>query len=84
MFIASIEEHLLLVYLMALLFTPINTLLYSTFMTEDIPWIAGGFGQSWPPLLYIFQAHEIQVWSLAFFLDRTRIATSFVGGVTHV
>jgi WD40 repeat protein len=76
MFIGSVEEHPLLVYLTALPFTPINTLLYSTFMTHDIPRIVGGFNQSWSPLLHMFQAHETAVWSLAFFPDGMRIATS--------
>jgi WD40 repeat protein len=76
MFSGSIEEHPLLVYLTALPFTPVNTLLYSTFMTDDIPRIVGGFNQSWSPLLHMFQAHETRVLSLAFFPDGTRIATS--------
>jgi WD40 repeat protein len=76
MFIGSIEEHPLLVYLTALPFTPVNTLLYSTFMTHDIPKIVGGFNQSWPPLLHMFQAHETSVQSLVYFPDGTRIATS--------
>jgi WD40 repeat protein len=77
MFSGSIEEHPLLVYLTALPFTPVNTLLYSTFMTDDIPRIVGGFSQSWSPLLHMFQAHEDSVQSLAFFPDGTRIATSY-------
>jgi WD40 repeat protein len=76
MFISSVEEHPLLVYLTALPFTPINTLLYSTFMTDDIPKIVGGFSQSWSPLLHMFQVRETIVSSLAFFPDGTRIATS--------
>jgi WD40 repeat protein len=76
MFSGSIEEHPLLVYLTALPFTPVNTLLYSTFMTDDIPRIVGGFNQSWSPLLHIFQAHETRVLSIAFFPDGTQIATS--------
>jgi WD40 repeat protein len=76
MFSGSVEEHPLLVYLTALPFTPVNTLLYSTFMTDDIPRIVGGFNQSWSPLLHMFRAHENNVRSLAFFPDGTRIATS--------
>jgi WD40 repeat protein len=76
MFSGSIEEHPLLVYLTALPFTPVNTLLYSTFMMDDIPRIVGGFNQSWSPLLHMFRAHEGRVRSLAFFPDGTRIATS--------
>jgi WD40 repeat protein len=76
MFSGSIEEHPLLVYLTALPFTPVNTLLYSTFMTDDLPRIVGGFSQSWSPLLHMFQAHETRVLSIAFFPDGTRIATS--------
>jgi WD40 repeat protein len=84
MFSASIEEHPLLVYLTALPFTPINTLLYSTFMTDDIPRIVGGFNQSWPPLLHMFQAHKNRVESLAFFPDGTWIATSSYKGLIRV
>lgn len=45
----------------------------------DIPRIVGRFNQSWPPLLNMFQAHETEVQSLAFFPDGTRIATSYNG-----
>jgi WD40 repeat protein len=84
MFSGSIEEHPLLVYLTALPFTPINTLLYSTFVTDDIPRIVGGFTQSWSPLLHMFQAHENAVWSLAYFPDGTRIATSSDNSVIRI
>jgi WD40 repeat protein len=84
MFSVSIEEHPLHVYLTALPFTPINTLLYSTFTTHDIPKIVGGFNQSWPPLLYMFRAHVAAVYSLAFFPDGTRIATSSYDSVIRV
>jgi WD40 repeat protein len=84
MFIGSVEEHPLLVYLTALPFTPVNTLLYSTFMTDDIPRIVGGFNQSWSPLLHIFRAHETEVQSLACFPDGTRIATSSYNCLIHV
>jgi WD40 repeat protein len=76
MFSGPIAEHPLLVYLTALPFTPINTLLYNTFMTRDIPRIVGGFYQSWSPLLHMFQAHKSDVQSLAYFPDGTHIATS--------
>jgi WD40 repeat protein len=79
MFYGSITEHPLLVYLTALPFTPINTLLYNTFMMRDIPRIVGGFNQSWSPLLHMFQAHKLNVQSLAYFPDGTRIATSSPG-----
>jgi WD40 repeat protein len=84
MFSGSIEEHPLLVYLTALPFTPVNTLLYSTFMTDNIPSIVGGFNQSWSPLLHMFQAHETGVLSIAFFPDGTRIATSSYKGLIRV
>jgi WD40 repeat protein len=84
MFIGSVAEHPLLVYLTALPFAPVDTLLYSTFMTDDIPRIVGGFNQSWSPLLHMFHAHETGVWSVAFFPDGIRIATTSRDSLIHV
>lgn len=75
-FSSSIEEHPLLVYLTALPFTPVHTLLYKTFMTHDLPRIGGGFNKYWPPLLHMVQLNEGTVLSVAFFQDGTRVTTS--------
>lgn len=76
-FVSSIEEHPLFVYLTALPFAPIETLLYKTFMSPDVPWVVGGFNKSWPSLLQMTQvAENLLVNYVAFFADGTRFITS--------
>lgn len=77
MFSSCIEEHPLLVYLSALPFTPVHTLLYKTFAAYDVPWIVHGYNKSWPPLLQMFSGHETPVASVAFAPDGTQIVSGY-------
>lgn len=49
------EQHPLLVYQSALPFTPTATTVFQTFKDDpDVPVVAGGFREHWPPLLIEF------------------------------
>jgi WD40 repeat protein len=84
-FASSIEEHPLLVYLSALPFTPIDTLLYKTFTNcdRDIPRIVGGYNSSWPPLLQVFSGYEVAM-SIAISQDGMQIVSSHRDGVIRI
>lgn len=67
----------MLVYLTALPFTPVETILSKTFTCHDTPQIVGGFNNSWPSLLQMIQVSEnIEVKSVAFFPDGAQIVTA--------
>lgn len=75
-FMTSMEEHPLLIYLTALPFTPIDSILYKTFHDkETFPWIAGGFEKAWSPLQMQIRGHSDGVSSVAFSPDGTRIVS---------
>ena len=75
-FMTSMEEHPLLIYLTALPFTPIDSILYKTFHDkETFPWIAGGFEKAWSPLQMQLRGHLDGVLSVAFSPDGTRIVS---------
>ena len=74
LFASSIEDHPLLIYLSALPFTPVDTLLFKTFAAHSIPWVFDGYHKSWPPLLQILSGHELRVCDIAFSPDGTQIA----------
>jgi WD40 repeat protein len=75
-FTSSIEKHPLLIYYVALPFTPVNTLLLRTFNSLDIPQIVGGYNASWPQLLHMFHGHNARVLSVAFVPNGERIVSS--------
>jgi WD40 repeat protein len=75
LFASSIEDHPLLIYLSALPFTPVDTLLFKTFAAHSIPWVFDGYHKSWPPLLQILSGHERRVQDVAFSPDGTRTAS---------
>ena len=75
-FASSVEEHPLLIYLSALPFTPVNTVLFRTFADPSIPWIVGGYHNCWPPLLQMLTGHTGHVHDLAFSPDGMRIASA--------
>ena len=83
-FASSIEEHPLLVYLSALPFTPVNTLLYKTYADDDVPWIVGGYNRSWPALLQIFRGYNAPLTTVAFTPDGTQIVSSHWFGQIRV
>jgi WD40 repeat protein len=83
-FASSIEEHPLLIYLSALPFTPVDTLLFQTFADQSIPCIIGGYNKIWPPLLHILTGHKDHVHDLAFSPDGTRIASASFDNTVRV
>jgi WD40 repeat protein len=83
-FASSIEEHPLLLYLIALPSIPTHTLLYQTFVNRDTPWTVGGFRKAWPLLLHTLRGHSDEVQSVAFFPDGTRILSSSRDGTICV
>ena len=83
-FARSIEEHPLLIYLSALPFTPVRTLLYKTFASNDLPRIVGGYYKTWPPLLQIFSGYEGNVTSVAFIPNGTQIISAHRDGKIRI
>ncbi|KIM89716.1 hypothetical protein PILCRDRAFT_2026 [Piloderma croceum F 1598] len=78
-FINSIEDHPILIYLTALLFTPVTSKLYRTFHDHTtIPRIAGGFEQSWSLLRFVLR-HKTPALSVAFSTDGSQIISSSQG-----
>ena len=57
-FASSIEDHPLLIYLTAVPFTPIDTLLSQSFLGQDVPHIIGGHERKWSPLLHVLSGHS--------------------------
>ena len=75
-FARSIDEHPLLVYMSALPFTPMNTILYRTFHCADLyPSVLGGFQHSWSPLSLVMEAHFDVVNAVSFSPDGTLIVS---------
>jgi WD40 repeat protein len=84
-FASDIEDHPLCVYLTALPFTPIDTILYQTFVDRDIPWIVSGYNKTWPRLRHTFCASKRDVEFVVFSPDGKLVALSSLCDTTiHV
>ena len=84
-FARDIEAHPLCVYLTALPFTPIDTILYQTFVDRNIPWIVGGYNKAWPCLRHTFRASKRDVEFVVFSPDGKLVAlSSFHDTAIHV
>jgi hypothetical protein len=77
-FATTIELHPLLVYLGALPFTPVNSILYQRFSDADLPQIVGGYEQSWSSLSHVENVHKIE---LEFIYWSNRILIVSVGSL---
>jgi WD40 repeat protein len=81
------EAYPLSVYLSALPFAPVNSVIYHTFHDKhDFPSIAGGYEKSWSPLLTVFSAHDSDsiVASVAFSPDKQHVACGLSGGIIRI
>jgi WD40 repeat protein len=83
-FASTIERHPLLVYLGALPFTPVNSILYQRLSDPDLPRIIGGYEQSWSSLSNVFSSDGIISWAVTFSPDGKQIASSCVDKTIHV
>lgn len=76
----------LLVYITALPFTPVESLLLKIFAHRipDIPWIVGGYHKRWPPLLQTLGGHTSLIQRVAFSPDGTCVVTALVDHTIRV
>src|ERR1700690_1282173 len=70
------EEHPLLVYHAALPYAPVNSAMYRRVHDiENFPSIAGGYEESWSPMLLILAGHQGWVQSVAISAGGTHIVS---------
>jgi WD40 repeat protein len=74
-FANSIEDHPLLIYLSAVPFTPIDSLLSQSFLNQELPHIVGGYERKWSPLLHTLCGHSGPVDSVAYSADGQKIVS---------
>lgn len=79
-FACLIEEHPLLVYLGALPLSPIKTILHQEIACKDLPWIAGGYEQSWSLLRQVLIGSTSTMQALAYSPDGSQIVSGSNGG----
>lgn len=91
-FCDTIAEHPALVSLSALPFAPLDTKIHQLFHrgSTNLPTVLGGYQQSWSPSLRVFRHGGLNVDSMAFSPDGSRVVASvnsrvgfFETGVTH-
>lgn len=74
-FAATISDHPLLIYASALPFTPTNSVLYKRYQDHAMPRVAGGYQETWSPLLSVLSDHLGSVNAAYFSPDDSQIVS---------